>query len=120
MPDTECIFCKIVAGELPSKKEYEDEDVIAIHDINPAAPVHLLVIPKKHIAKLAEARQEDQNLLGKIQIVAAKVAEKTGISDAFRVATASGKDAGQTIFHIHYHVIGGWGKETEWEAGKSL
>lgn len=116
----DCVFCKIIKGDLPSRKEYEDSDVIVIHDINPAAPVHLLIIPKKHIAKLSDATSKDKNLLGKIQLTAAKVAKKAGIGDAFRVTVASGKGAGQTVFHLHYHLIGGWDKVPEMETGKKF
>jgi histidine triad (HIT) family protein len=104
----DCIFCKIVRGEIPSKKEYEDDDLIAIHDIHPLAPVHILIIPKKHIAKLAEAVEDDRAILGKIQLVAAEIAKKVGIGDAFRVSNANGSLAGQSVFHIHYHLRGGW------------
>lgn len=102
-----CIFCKIVKGELPSEKEYEDDEVLAFHDIYPKAPVHILVIPKKHIANLADVSSDDQSLLGKCQLAAANLAKKLGIGDAFRVLTASGGDAGQSVFHLHYHVVGG-------------
>ena len=107
----ECTFCKIIKGNIPSKKVYEDEEVLAFHDINPLAPVHVLVIPKKHIEKLSEASDNDIEILGKLQIIAAKVAKDLGIGEAFRVLNANGKDAGQSVFHIHYHVRGGWKKE---------
>jgi histidine triad (HIT) family protein len=105
----DCIFCKIIKGEIPCKKEFEDEDVLVFHDTYPLAPVHLLVVPKKHISKLSDATADDQMLLGKIQLVAAKVAKDLGIGEAFRVLNANGTLAGQTVFHIHYHVRGGWG-----------
>lgn len=120
MPDPNCVFCKIVAGEIPSKKEFEDEEVVVIHDINPKAPVHLLVIPRKHIAKLLDASETDKSVLGKCQLVAAQVARKLGIEAAFRVLLASGEGAGQTVFHIHYHVIGGWDKQPPLEVGKEF
>lgn len=103
----DCIFCKIVKGEIPSKKVYEDEDVLAFDDINKLTPVHVLVIPKKHIARLADAQDEDQNVLGKCQLVGAQVAKKLGVGDAFRVLMANGEEAGQSVFHLHYHVVGG-------------
>lgn len=103
----DCVFCKIIKGEIPSKKEYEDEEVIVFHDISPKAPVHILVIPKKHVSKLADAQDSDALLLGRCQIVAKDIAKKLGIGDAFRVLTASGRGAGQSVFHLHYHVVGG-------------
>lgn len=104
----DCVFCKIVKGELPSKKEYEDDDVLVFQNLYPLAPVHVLVIPKKHIDNIAHATEEDLMVLGKCQLAAKKVAEKLGIGDAFRLLTASGKDAGQSVFHLHYHLVGGW------------
>ncbi len=103
-----CVFCKIIKGKVPSKKVYEDEEVLAFHDTNPLAPVHVLVISKKHIGKLSEANNTDAMILGKIQLVAAKVAKDLGIGEAFRVLNANGSEAGQSVFHIHYHVRGGW------------
>ncbi len=104
----DCVFCKIVAGKIPSTKVYEDEDVLAFNDINPLAPIHVLVVPKKHIDKLVSAQKEDVMLLGKIQLAAAEVAGKLGIEKAFRVLNANGAGAGQSVFHLHYHVRGGW------------
>jgi len=104
----DCIFCKIVKGEVPSKKVYEDVDILAFYDIHPLAPVHVLVIPKKHIAKLSEAGEEDEDLLGKIQIVLSKIAKDLKIEDSFRVLLCNGEKAGQSVFHIHYHLRGGW------------
>lgn len=113
----ECIFCKVIKGELPSKKEYEDEKIIAFRDINPIAPVHVLVVPKKHIVNLASVSEADKEVLGQCQIVARKVAEKTGIKEAFRFLSASGSPAGQTVMHLHYHLIGGWkGKSRRMES----
>ena len=105
MSDT--IFGKIVAGDIPADKLYEDEHCIAIRDINPQAPVHVLVIPKKSIAKLADAATEDQALLGHLMLVAGKIAEQEGVGDAFRVIVNNGEGAGQTVFHLHLHVIAG-------------
>lgn len=108
---TECIFCKIVKGEIPSKKAYEDSDIFAFYDINPVAPVHVLLIPKKHIENLAGAKPSDSKMLGSIQLAANKVAKKLGVEKAYRLTTASGYDAGQRVFHIHYHLTGGWKKK---------
>ncbi|MFV1917744.1 MAG: histidine triad nucleotide-binding protein [Patescibacteria group bacterium] len=107
---TDCIFCKIVKGEIPSKKVYENDRVLVFHDINPVAPVHVLVIPKLHIKSLSGVKEKDRDILGEIQVVTAKAAEKLGISKAFRLVTASGGKAGQEIFHLHYHLVGGWKK----------
>lgn len=104
-----CVFCQIIKGKIPAKKVYEDGEVLAFRDIHPVAPVHILIIPKKHISRLAEAKIEDCQMLGKIQIVAKKLAKKLGIGDAFRLLIANGVKAGQSVFHIHYHLIGGWG-----------
>lgn len=107
----DCIFCKIAKGETDSDKVYEDEDVMAFHDINPQAPVHILIIPKKHIKNLSDAEEKDLEVLGKIQLAAKKLAEEFEISKAFRLVAANGSDAGQSVFHLHYHLKGGWGKK---------
>jgi len=116
----DCVFCKIVKGELPSKKEYDDKDVLVIHDIDPIAPVHLLAIPKKHLENLSAATSNDLELLGKLQLVAAEMARKMGIDKDFRVLTANGVKAGQVIFHLHYHIIGGWEKTPDWKTVRKL
>ena len=104
----DCIFCKIMNGEVPTKFEWEDDEIMAFEDIEPIAPVHILIIPKKHVESLGKSGKEDVEMLGKIQRVAVELAKKKGIDSAFRVLTASGKVAGQTVFHLHYHLIGGW------------
>lgn len=109
----DCIFCKIVKGEILSKKVYEDDRILAFYDIHPLAPVHVLVIPKKHIAKLSEASERDANLLGKIQIAIVKIAKDLKIEDSFRVLLCNGEKVGQSVFHIHYHLRGGWKKPPE-------
>lgn len=105
---SECIFCKVVKGELPTKKVYENDEILAFNDIHPLAPIHVLIIPKKHIEKLTEVKEKDQMLLGEIQLVAAKIAKKLGISESFRVSLCNGAKAGQSVFHLHYHLRGGW------------
>ena len=105
MSDT--IFGKIISGEIPSDFLYEDEHCIAINDINPQAPVHVLVIPKRAIPRLADAQADDQALLGHLLLAAAKVAEQQGVGDAFRLLINNGAGAGQTVFHLHLHIIGG-------------
>jgi Diadenosine tetraphosphate (Ap4A) hydrolase and other HIT family hydrolases len=110
----DCIFCKIASGEIQSQIVYQDEDVVVFKDLNPQAPTHLLIIPVKHIAKLDEANQEDMALLGKLQLTAAKVAKELGLKD-FRLITNNGKGAGQTVEHLHYHLMAG--RRFLWPAG---
>lgn len=103
-----CLFCKIANKEIPPKLAYEDDEVMAFHDINPVAATHVLVIPKKHITSLADAADEDQALLGKLLLVAKKVAEQEGrTAEGFRTVINTGPNAGQSVFHIHVHVLGG-------------
>ena len=105
MSDT--IFGKIISGEIPSEFLYEDEHCIAINDINPQAPVHVLVIPKQSIPRLVDAQLNDQALLGHLMLVAGKLAQEVGVGDAFRLVVNNGAEAGQTVFHLHLHIIGG-------------
>lgn len=104
---TDCIFCKIAQGSIPSKKIYEDEDVIAFHDINPAAPVHFLIVPKKHIESLFATTLEDQQMLGKLLLLAPKLAIEQGCETGFKTVINTGKDGGQEVYHLHIHVLGG-------------
>ena len=104
---TNCIFCKIIAGEMPSKKLHEDEDVIAFYDINPQAKVHFLVVPKKHIKSAADVGPQDVELIGRCFEVIAKLAKEHEQINDFRVITNSGEGAGQTVYHIHFHVLAG-------------
>ena len=102
------IFKKIIDKEIPADIVYEDDDFLAFHDINPAAKVHVLVIPKKEIKNLNDATEEDELLLGKLQLTVAKVAKKMGIAEeGYRVITNINKNGGQEVFHIHYHILGG-------------
>ena len=104
----DCLFCKIAAGQIPSTKVYENEQVLAFRDIAPQAPVHVLVIPKKHVSGWYDAKDEDDALLAHLMRVAAKVAELEGIVDSgFRVVSNCGADAQQTVKHLHLHVLGG-------------
>ena len=104
----DCLFCKIIKGEIPSTKVYEDEDILAFNDINPAAPIHILVIPKKHIESLAHLQKEDEAIVGKIYGVINKIAEEKGFKDnGYRVIVNCGKDAGQEVMHLHFHVLAG-------------
>ena len=104
MADT--IFGKIVRGEIPADKLHEDEHCIAIRDIHPRAPVHLLVIPRKPIPRLVDASPEDQALLGHLMLVAAQPAEQHGVGNSFRLLVNNGEGAGQTVFHLHLHILG--------------
>ena len=103
---SECIFCRIVQGEVESEKVYEDEHCVAIQDINPQAPVHVLVLPRKHVAYLHELKEEPE-LLGKLLQAAVKVAEKLELTQGYRVVINTGSQGGQTVFHLHFHVLGG-------------
>lgn len=105
MSDT--IFGKIVSGEIPSDFLYEDDHCIAIRDVNPQAPVHVLVIPKRGIPRLVDAQDDDQALLGHLLLAAGKVAQQLGVADAFRLIINNGSGAGQTVFHLHLHIIAG-------------
>ena len=104
----DCVFCKIIKGEIPSSKVYEDEEILAFNDINPAAPIHILVIPKKHIASLANMQKEDEILIGKIYGVINKIAREQGFKDdGYRVIVNCGKNAGQEVMHLHFHILAG-------------
>jgi histidine triad (HIT) family protein len=106
---SDCIFCKIVAGTIPSRKVHEDEHLLAFHDIQPAAPVHLVIIPKLHIASLSECDPAHAELLGRILLAAPRLAGQQGLDDGFRTIINTGKGGGQTVFHLHAHVMGGGG-----------
>lgn len=113
---SECIFCKIVDKQIPSKLVYEDEFVIAFNDISPEAPVHVLVVPKKHIKSLDNVTDEDKELLGHIQLCIRDIAKKLNIHESgYRVVNNCGKEGGQTVDHIHFHLLGG--REMQWPAG---
>lgn len=107
-----CIFCKIVAGSIPSSKIYEDDEVIAFHDINPSARVHFLIVPKLHVESLASCEQQHQALLGKMLLLAPKLAKEQGLA-GFKTLINTGKDGGQEVFHIHVHVLGGGEKRSK-------
>jgi histidine triad (HIT) family protein len=104
---SDCLFCKIVEGEIPSNKVYEDDELFAFHDISPQAPVHILVVPRRHISSLEEAEQGDAALMGKILMLIQKLAREQGVSPGYRVVNNCGASAGQSVFHIHFHLIGG-------------
>ena len=109
--DSNCLFCKIIEGKIPSKKVYEDEQVFAFHDINPWAPVHFLIIPKKHITSLAQVTEADAGLLGHMMVLAPKLALQEGCrpypEGGFRIVANTGNEGGQEVHHMHWHVMGG-------------
>lgn len=108
MSDSNCLFCRIVAGEIPAAKVHEDEHSLAFRDINPQSPTHVLLIPKKHLASLNEASPDDHAVLGHLMCVAPRIARQEGVADGgFRVVVNTGADAGQSVGHIHLHVMGG-------------
>ena len=107
MSDKKCIFCKIIAGEIPSKKVYEDDEILMFHDINKSAPVHILCVPKIHIDSLNEVNQENIKYVAHILEKIPEIAKSFGISDGYRVVTNIGEDGGQSIFHLHFHILGG-------------
>jgi histidine triad (HIT) family protein len=110
-----CLFCKIIEGTIPSESVYQDDQCYAFLDIDPKAPVHVLVIPRKHIASLAEARKEDEATLGHLLWVAAEVARMKGLANGYRTVISTGKDGGQTVDHLHVHVLGG--RAMHWPPG---
>ncbi len=111
----DCLFCNIAAGEIPSTKVYEDDTVLAFNDINPEAPVHILLIPKQHIASIAEINEENSAVVAHIFEVAAKIAAEKGFADGFRVVSNCGDSAGQTVKHLHFHLMAG--RDFGWPAG---
>ncbi len=105
----DCIFCKIINKEIPSEIIFEDEEVIVFKDIKPKAPVHLLIVPKKHIESINEAQEEDKKLIGKLFLVARDFAKKMGVSDSgYKLLVNVGEGGGQEVFHLHVHLMGGW------------
>lgn len=111
----DCLFCKIIAGEIPSKKAYEDEQVYAFYDIDPQAPVHILIIPKTHITSAAQITAENSAVVAHIFEVAAKLSQELGLKDGFRVVTNCGDSAGQSVKHLHFHLLGG--RDFTWPPG---
>jgi len=107
---SDCIFCKIIAGEIPSEKLYEDDEILAFLDISPQAPVHFLVIPKKHIPRPVDVEKSDDALTGKMLRIGAQVAQENGVEDDYRIIFNNGSKSGQVVFHLHMHILGGKGK----------
>lgn len=111
--DPNCIFCKIVAGQIPSRKVHEDDELLVFHDIQPWAPVHLLIIPKRHIVSMAEVTEAEAGLLGRMMTLGPKLMKELGVNNGFRHVINTGHDGGQEVFHLHLHVMGGprpWAK----------
>ena len=113
--DENCLFCKIAAKKIPSKFVFEDDDVFAFEDISPQAPTHILICPKKHFAALHDAEPEDQAVLGKMQQVAAKLAAERNLQSGYRAVINNGSGAGQSVFHLHLHLLGG--RNFRWPPG---
>ncbi len=112
----DCLFCKIAAGEIPSEKVYADENFYAFKDINPGAPTHILIVPRKHIARINEVQPEDAGLIGNMVLCANKIAEAEELTErGFRYVINCNEDGGQTVFHVHLHILGG--RALEWPPG---
>lgn len=103
----DCIFCEIIKGNIPLTKVYEDEYVTAFNDLNPQMPVHVLIVSKKHIASANDIAEEDAELVGRVFVAAGKIAEKLGLDNGYRIINNCGEDAGQTVKHLHFHLLGG-------------
>jgi histidine triad (HIT) family protein len=114
-PTSDCLFCRILRGEIPAKKVYEDEHVLAFEDINPKAPTHVLIIPKRHFGGLKEAQAEDAEVIGRCHLAAAKIARQRNIEDGYRTVLNVGPGAGQSVFHLHVHLLGG--RHLSWPPG---
>lgn len=111
----DCIFCKIATGEIPSQKIYEDEEIVAFNDLEPQAPVHVLIIPKEHIPSANQITAKNRDIIGKIFMVAAKIAKEQGLENGYRIVNNCGDDGGQTVQHLHFHLLGG--RKMKWPAG---
>lgn len=112
----DCLFCRIAAGDIPSKKVYGDDHVYAFHDINPAAPTHILVIPRKHLGSVCDAGPDDEALMGKLLLAGQHIAREQGLADdGFRLVINTGDQGGQTVYHIHLHILGG--RQLTWPPG---
>ena len=116
MSDTNCLFCRIVGGEIPAKIAHQGDDLIAFHDINPQAPVHVLVVPKRHIASIAVMQDADADIVGKLFVTARDLAQQLGVATSgYRLVINAGANAGQTVDHIHLHILGG--RHMKWPPG---
>ncbi len=111
----DCIFCKIASGEIPSKKVYEDDRVCAFYDLDPQAPVHVLIIPKKHISSIMELDEENADVVSHVFLVAKRLAGELGLEKGFRIVSNCGEDGGQSVLHLHFHLLGG--RSMKWPPG---
>jgi histidine triad (HIT) family protein len=112
----DCIFCKIAAGQIPARVAYQDEDLVAFHDLNPQAPTHILIIPRKHIATVNDLGADDAALVGKLFLAARRIAQEQGFAEAgYRLVMNTNRDAGQSVFHIHLHLLAG--RSLSWPPG---
>ena len=111
----ECLFCNMIAGKTPCRKVFEDDNVLVIEDLRPQAPTHVLVLPKKHIRGLKEAQPEDAEIIGRLHLVAAQIARERQIEDGYRTVFNVGPRSGQSVFHLHLHLIGG--RDMKWPPG---
>ena len=112
----DCLFCKLISGEIPATEVYRDDDIFAFEDINPIAPTHILVIPIKHLSDIKSANQDDQELIGKMLLIANQIATEKGLAEGgFRYVINTGKNGGQTVYHLHLHIIGG--RSMSWPPG---
>lgn len=111
----DCLFCKIIEGKIPSKKVYEDDKVLVIEDINPQAPTHFLILPKKHIEGVNKAKPEEAEIIGHSHLIAAKLGRERGIEDGYRTVYNVGPRSGQSVFHLHLHLLGG--RDLKWPPG---
>jgi histidine triad (HIT) family protein len=107
MNESDCIFCKIVKGEIPADIVYRDDEFIAFHDVNPQAPTHVLIIPVRHIQRVHDAKDEDASMLGRLLLIGNRVADREGIAAGYRLVLNNGEGAGQSVWHVHLHVLGG-------------
>lgn len=112
---SDCLFCRIIEGEIPAKKVYEDEYTLAFEDISPQAPTHVLIVPKKHIRGLKEAQADDAVVVGRLHLVAAEIGRQRGIEGGYRTVLNVGPKSGQSVFHMHVHLIGG--RDLRWPPG---
>ena len=115
MNEPTCIFCNIVQGQAPARIVYQDDDVTAFHDVNPQAPVHILIIPNRHIPSVAHVEPQDQTVLGQLFAVARQIAEQQNVADGYRLVINTGPSAGQSVFHLHVHLLGG--RPMHWPPG---
>jgi len=111
----DCLFCKIVSGQIPAKKVYEDSAVFAFHDVDPQAPTHVLIVPKQHVAGLKEAQAQDAEIIGQLNLAAAEIARQLNLTGGYRTVLNVGPDAGQSVFHMHLHLLGG--RKLGWPPG---